>query len=122
VKDFYKQYWIEATESALEDAGLIATSDQIQTIAEVMQGANENFGLASGLEESTRPSKPKPDKPSEEMYQAVLCVGRGRQISQMFYTDSAARNFIGDAKSGRCGFHGSNVEASFVKRVLVSEG
>jgi len=39
-------YWIECTETALEEAGITATEAQIKTIADCFQGGLENYDMA----------------------------------------------------------------------------
>lgn len=43
-------YWKECIAEALEDAGIIATDEQIDTITSWVDGAHENYGLATGQE------------------------------------------------------------------------
>lgn len=43
-------YWRECIEEAFEDAGIEATEAQKDTVASWVDGANENYGLASGSE------------------------------------------------------------------------
>lgn len=41
-------YWTEHAEIAIDEAGLTATSDQIQTIAGVIESAHEFYGQSMG--------------------------------------------------------------------------
>jgi len=43
-------YWQECVYEALEDAGLKATDKQIETIAGWVEGAHDNYGMATGLD------------------------------------------------------------------------
>ncbi len=46
-------YWRACIEEAFEDAGIEASDDQIDTVASWVDGANENYGLATGSEVAT---------------------------------------------------------------------
>ena len=39
-------YWKEAVECALEDAGIVATEQQIKSVTETIEGSFENYGMA----------------------------------------------------------------------------
>ena len=41
-------YWRECVAESFEDAGLVATDDQIDTVTSWVEGAHENYGLATG--------------------------------------------------------------------------
>lgn len=41
-------YWKECIEEAIDDSGICATSEQIKTLIEWVEGAYENYGLATG--------------------------------------------------------------------------
>jgi hypothetical protein len=41
-------YWKECVAEALDDAGIIATDEQINTVSEWVKGAHENYGMAFG--------------------------------------------------------------------------
>jgi hypothetical protein len=43
-------YWKECITEACEDAGLKVTDDQLDTITSWIEGAHENYGLATGSE------------------------------------------------------------------------
>lgn len=43
-------YWEECITEALDDSGLKATKEQIENIASWVEGAHENYGLATGLD------------------------------------------------------------------------
>jgi DnaJ-class molecular chaperone len=43
-----RDYWIEAVESSLEEAGIIAIPQQITNIAGDMEVAHEQYGMAFG--------------------------------------------------------------------------
>lgn len=47
-------YWQECVEAALNDAGLVATTEQIEQMASVFEGAYENYGLYSGNEVASK--------------------------------------------------------------------
>jgi len=41
-------YWEECISEAFEDAGIIATEEQIKTVASWVDGAHENYSTATG--------------------------------------------------------------------------
>ncbi len=41
-------YWNECIAEAFEDAGIIATKEQIENVAGWVDGAHENYGMATG--------------------------------------------------------------------------
>jgi len=43
-------YWTECISEALDEAGLSATEEQIKLIVEHVEGAHENYSLATGLD------------------------------------------------------------------------
>lgn len=43
-------YWTECAEAALEDAGISATSEQIETVANFIEISHENYGMAYGYD------------------------------------------------------------------------
>lgn len=42
------EYWIECISEALSESGVNASEDQINNIAEFVEGAHENYALATG--------------------------------------------------------------------------
>lgn len=47
------EYWEECVSEALEDAGLSATRKQIEAIAGWVEGAHDNYGMATGSDVAT---------------------------------------------------------------------
>lgn len=43
-------YWEECISEAFEDAGISATKEQLDTVVNWVDGAHENYGLATGLD------------------------------------------------------------------------
>lgn len=41
-------YWEECIAEAMEDAGITATDEQVKTVADWVDGAHENYGMAHG--------------------------------------------------------------------------
>jgi hypothetical protein len=41
-------YWLECVAEALEDAGIAASPEQIAKVAEWVEGAHDNYGMAHG--------------------------------------------------------------------------
>jgi len=48
-------YWKECIAEAMEDAGITATDEQIDTVTSWVEGAYENYGLATGLDAIPNP-------------------------------------------------------------------
>lgn len=48
-------YWLECIKEAFEDAGIIATKEQVDTVTSWVEGASENEGLARGREAIPNP-------------------------------------------------------------------
>jgi hypothetical protein len=42
------KYWEECISEAFDEAGIIATEDQINTVVSLVEGAHENYGMAHG--------------------------------------------------------------------------
>lgn len=79
-------YWNECISEALEDAKIVATSEQIDIIASWAESAHENYGQAHGYE-----NIPNPLENENELLKRALikeqekmicgeCNGRGRII------------------------------------------
>lgn len=43
-------YWKECISEALEEAGIVATDEQIETITSWVEGAHENYSMAHGYD------------------------------------------------------------------------
>ena len=41
-------YWTECIQEAFEDAGIVATREQVDIVAGVVEGGHENYGMAFG--------------------------------------------------------------------------
>lgn len=46
--DWRDKYWIDCIAEACQDCGLVATKEQVETVASWAQGAHENYGMATG--------------------------------------------------------------------------
>jgi len=44
------KYWKECVESALEEAGMTATDEQVSIFAKVIEGGYENYGMSHGYD------------------------------------------------------------------------
>lgn len=42
------EYWRECVSEAFDDVGIVATGDQIERVASWVEGAHENYGMATG--------------------------------------------------------------------------
>ena len=80
-------YWRECIVEAFDDAGIVATGQQIDCVAGWVEGAHENHGLATGRECIPNPLVEKIDKLERELRQekalsvCPVCKGRGRLVS-----------------------------------------
>ena len=48
-------YWDECIRSAFEDAGIVATEDQIKSVVETVQGGHENYSMYTGQDQIEPP-------------------------------------------------------------------
>jgi hypothetical protein len=62
-------YWTECISEALEDAGIVATEEQIETIVSWVEGAHENYGMAHGYDAIPNPMIAEIDKLKADMEQ-----------------------------------------------------
>jgi DnaJ-class molecular chaperone len=65
------EYWKECISEALEDAGLSATNAQIETIAEWVEGAHENYGMAHGYDVISSPAESQAEKELRELKEQI---------------------------------------------------
>lgn len=79
-------YWNECIAEAFEDAGITATSDQIDTVASWVEGAHENYRTAMGYDAIPNPQSLEVDKlerelkREREMVHCKTCNGTGRVV------------------------------------------
>ena len=52
-----KDYWIECIESSFEEAGIIATKEQIQIVADDVEMSHECYGMYHGYDAIPNPSE-----------------------------------------------------------------
>ncbi len=78
-----RDYWTECIMEACEDAGLKATSDQVDVIASWVEGAHENYGMAHGHDCITSPAAQENERLKRELRDernkitCSECRGRG---------------------------------------------
>jgi len=60
-------YWNECIREAFEDAGLVATKDQIDIVAGWVEGAHDNYGMAYGHDCIPNPLSSEIEKIKREM-------------------------------------------------------
>jgi hypothetical protein len=48
-------YWMECISEAFDEAGIVATDEQIKSVADDVEGSHENYGLYSGQEAIPNP-------------------------------------------------------------------
>lgn len=80
-------YWKECLSEAFEDAGITATEDQLKTVTEWVEGAHENYGMATGqdcipnpLEEANRELAQKLERERRKII-CPDCRGNGMSVS-----------------------------------------
>jgi DnaJ-class molecular chaperone len=69
-------YWQECISEAFEDAGVMATEEQIQNVVGWVEGAHENYGMAMGHHCIPNPLKEENEKLRKIVVQErekVLC-------------------------------------------------
>lgn len=76
-------YWQECIEIAFEEAGILATKEQISSVVWAVEGAHENFGMAHGHECIPNPLQNENARIKKELerergkYTCPECKGRG---------------------------------------------
>ncbi len=85
-------YWIESVESSLEEAGIMATEEQIANIAEDMEGSHECYDMAYGLDVAGQNWESSKDneiaklreelRAEQEKISCPICKGRGSITEQ----------------------------------------
>lgn len=89
-----KEYWQECIADALHDSSISATSEQIANIADWVQGAHENYGMAfysppAGEHLSSEIKKLERElKQERSKVHCRECDGRGRITTQGPYHSS----------------------------------
>jgi len=68
-------YWNECIEAAFDEAGITATKEQIEAVADCVQGAHENYGIYMGYD-----AIPSPLKLENEDLKKKLDKERNKQI------------------------------------------
>lgn len=75
-------YWLECVECALNEHAVLATPEQIKAIAQDIQGAHENYGMAFYQPESPYPREVKRLESELDKERSKIscrsCNGRGR--------------------------------------------
>lgn len=81
-------YWQECIAEAFEDAGITATKEQIETVVSWVEGAHENYGMATGSDCIPNPLVLENESLKKELTKErdkVICEecnGKGRIITQ----------------------------------------
>ncbi len=69
-------YWEECISEAMDEAGIIATEEQVKSIAEAAEGAHENYSMAFGHDSGPNPLIQENKKLKEKLkdeYRKVRC-------------------------------------------------
>ena len=99
-------YWLECVSIACDEAGVVATKEQLERIAGDVESAHQNYGMAHGHSCIPNPLIKELDETKKalrkEMDKIVCreCGGTGRIISQGPYhgSDSQCYKCNGDGK------------------------
>lgn len=76
-------YWLECIHEAFCDAGITATQQQIEEVADTVRGAHENYGMAHGHDCIPNPLRIENERLHRELRQEQAkrvcpeCKGRG---------------------------------------------
>jgi DnaJ-class molecular chaperone len=87
-------YWEECIKEAFEDADITATDEQTETVISWVEGAFENYGLATGSDCIPNPLQTENDELKRELNKeknkriCEECNGHGRIIIQGPYHSS----------------------------------
>ena len=65
------EYWKESLSSAAEECGVVMTAEQLNFMAEAMQGSYEYYGLYSGQEVIPDPSESQAKRELEELKRKI---------------------------------------------------
>ncbi|KKM96242.1 hypothetical protein LCGC14_1179940, partial [marine sediment metagenome] len=81
-------YWRECIESAFDEAGIVATPEQVCSVVDYVSGGHENYGMAFGHDAIPNPIQSELDttkaalKAEREKVHCQRCNGRGRIFIQ----------------------------------------
>lgn len=100
------RYWEECVSLAFDEVGIVATREQIATVAEAVEAGHENYGMAHGYDQIPNPLMEENDRLCEalktERSKVVCgeCGGRGRIITYGPYhsADSTCYKCHGEGK------------------------
>jgi oligoribonuclease (3'-5' exoribonuclease) len=65
------KYWLECIKEAFDDAGIVATDEQITSVAEWVEGAHENYGMAHGYDNIQNHSESKAERELKELKKQI---------------------------------------------------
>ena len=80
-------YWKECIFEAFDDAKITATDEQVATVADWVEGAHENHGMATGAECIPNPIRLENDdlkrqlKREKDKQLCKRCMGEGRLVT-----------------------------------------
>lgn len=61
------EYWIECISEAFDDQNIVATKEQIEAVASWVEGAHDNYGMATGIHFCDRPSESEAKRELREL-------------------------------------------------------
>lgn len=102
-------YWFECIKEAFDEIGITATQEQTKNIAEWVQGAYENYGMAHGHDVIARSYECNKDRRIKELEQELKneknksvcteCNGKGYTVSGgVRYSEHRCRYCNGEGK------------------------
>ncbi len=75
------EYWNDCIEEAFCDAEITATKEQIATVVSWVDGAHENYGMASGSEHIPNPMNAEVDELKRKIERVAKGVAQRRNVS-----------------------------------------
>ena len=94
-------YWVECITEALDEVGIVATQEQIITVAGIVEGSHENYGMAFGHDCIPNPLRTENErlkkdlKDEQEKVICKECKGKG-------YTVSYGGSFQSESQCYKC--------------------
>ena len=91
MKEF--EYWDECVSEALEDAGVSATDEQIKIIGSWVEGAHDNYGMATGDDVASENYRASIDRNYKEAIERVNKESRIEALQADKRLESAQSNW-----------------------------
>lgn len=101
--DWRRNYWIECVSIGAEECGAVLTREQIEAIADSVQGGHENYSMASGDDVASANLYAARDREKEDLKKEIRrerekvtcrqCNGTGTEVSYGPYHMATTRCF-----------------------------